>query len=80
MVSRAADWRVADRLFEAQLEAHHEIDPALLISANGLDHGSHLRFGKSVVAKNLGDFFGFDVRQFDGFAEFAVDAPSRSVP
>ena len=53
---------------EAELETHHEIDPAILIGADGADHRRHLQIGQSVFAKNFGHLLGFHVRELNGFA------------
>src|SRR6185437_5793943 len=60
------------RLFEAQLEAHHEIDPALLVGADGVDDGAHVFVGEAVAAKHFGDFLLLLVGNFDGLFDFAA--------
>src|SRR5580704_16200990 len=59
------------RSLEPELETHHEIHPAILVRGDRPDDRLHLRLGKYVVTKDLGDFLGFDVSQIYGLANFA---------
>src|SRR6185437_7467328 len=59
-------------LFEAELEAHHEIDPTSLIGADSVDDWAYVLVGEAVAAKNFGDFLLLLVGDFDGLLDFAA--------
>src|SRR5579872_1576784 len=68
----AASSARSPRFFEAQLEAHHEIDPAFLVGADGVDDRLHVFVGETVAAKDFRDFLLLLVGDFNGLLDFAA--------
>src|SRR6185437_6001402 len=48
--------------FQAQFEAHHEIDPVFRTLPQGVDHGGAFIFGKAIAFENVFHFLRFDFR------------------
>ena len=60
------------RLLFMQFEAHHEIDPAVAVGADGLHDRVDVLGRQAITAKDARHLIRFPLGHFDGLADFAV--------
>ena len=70
MVKGAAPGPLRVRLLQAQLEAHHEVHPPLLVGTDGVHDRRHHVFVQAVGSENVGDLGGFLFRHLFGLTLF----------